>query len=102
MRQPIRRLASRVRDPSCDPLPCTSDTAIVLPCSGGAHIAGRAALAGALAGFTLLARSVRMRLVMGRVSEKVAIVTGAAGGIGRATAVLLAREGATVIAVDID
>jgi NAD(P)-dependent dehydrogenase (short-subunit alcohol dehydrogenase family) len=39
---------------------------------------------------------------MGRVSEKVAIVTGAGAGIGRATALLLAREGATVLAVDLD
>ena len=34
----------------------------------------------------------------GRVAGKVAIVTGATSGIGRATAVLLAREGACVVA----
>lgn len=39
---------------------------------------------------------------MGRVDGKVAIVTGAASGIGRATALLLAREGAHVVVADID
>jgi len=39
---------------------------------------------------------------VGRVEGKVAIVTGAASGIGRATARLLAREGARVIVADID
>ena len=38
---------------------------------------------------------------MGRVSGKVALVTGAASGIGRASAEVLAREGATVIATDV-
>ena len=37
---------------------------------------------------------------MGRVDGKVAIVTGGASGIGRATAALLAREGARVVVAD--
>jgi 3(or 17)beta-hydroxysteroid dehydrogenase len=39
--------------------------------------------------------------VAGRVNGKVIIVTGAASGIGRATASLLAREGATVVLTDV-
>jgi 3(or 17)beta-hydroxysteroid dehydrogenase len=39
---------------------------------------------------------------MGRVSGKVALVTGAASGLGRADAILLAREGAKVVLTDID
>lgn len=39
---------------------------------------------------------------MGRMAGKVALVTGAAAGIGRACALLLAREGARVFAADID
>ena len=39
---------------------------------------------------------------MGQVSGKIAIVTGAGSGIGRACAVTLAREGAAVVATDID
>jgi NAD(P)-dependent dehydrogenase (short-subunit alcohol dehydrogenase family) len=39
---------------------------------------------------------------MGRVDDKVAIVTGAAMGIGRAAAIMLAREGAAVAVTDIE
>ena len=37
----------------------------------------------------------------GKLQDKVACITGAASGIGRATALLLAREGAIVVATDI-
>jgi NAD(P)-dependent dehydrogenase (short-subunit alcohol dehydrogenase family) len=39
---------------------------------------------------------------MARVSDKIAFVTGAAAGIGRATCLALAREGAHIVATDID
>ena len=38
----------------------------------------------------------------GRILAKISLVTGAGSGIGRAIAILLANEGATVIVSDID
>jgi NAD(P)-dependent dehydrogenase (short-subunit alcohol dehydrogenase family) len=39
---------------------------------------------------------------MGKLEDKIAIVTGAASGIGRASTLLFAAEGATVVAADLD
>ena len=44
----------------------------------------------------------RGKLMTGRVSGKVAVITGAAKGIGRGCAEMLAREGASVVLADID
>jgi NAD(P)-dependent dehydrogenase (short-subunit alcohol dehydrogenase family) len=38
---------------------------------------------------------------MGRVTDKIALITGGASGIGRATAELMAHEGATVVLSDL-
>src|SRR6202521_571342 len=39
---------------------------------------------------------------VGRIAEKVALITGAASGIGRATALLFAREGAAIALADVN
>ena len=39
---------------------------------------------------------------MGRVSGKVALVTGASSGLGKADAIMLAQEGAKVVLTDIN
>lgn len=39
---------------------------------------------------------------LGRLRDKAAVITGAAKGIGRATAKLFAREGASVVVTDVD
>ena len=39
---------------------------------------------------------------MGRVEDKVVLITGAASGLGKADAMMLAREGAKVIITDIN
>src|SRR6266568_5140636 len=47
-------------------------------------------------------RSDRRETALTRLPEKVCIITGSGSGIGRATALLFAREGASVVVADID
>jgi NAD(P)-dependent dehydrogenase (short-subunit alcohol dehydrogenase family) len=42
------------------------------------------------------------RACPGRLAGRIAVVTAAASGIGRATAIRLAEEGASVVALDLD
>jgi len=39
---------------------------------------------------------------MGRVHGKVSLITGGGSGIGRASAIILAREGASVVVTDLN
>ncbi|MAO42641.1 SDR family NAD(P)-dependent oxidoreductase, partial [Leeuwenhoekiella sp.] len=39
---------------------------------------------------------------MDRVKNKIAIVTGGASGLGKSSAILLAREGAKIVITDLD
>src|SRR5215470_1295231 len=54
--------------------------------------------------FTLQHAGARRRAKGGRMrfQDKVALITAAASGIGRATADIMAKEGAVIVAVDID
>src|SRR5205807_4636154 len=47
-------------------------------------------------------RRVHRRMSKGRLEGKVCVITGAGSGIGRASALLFAREGACVVVADVD
>ena len=44
----------------------------------------------------------RRRFFMKRLENKVAVITGSATGIGQATALVFAEQGATVVCADVD
>lgn len=69
-----------------------------VPVISGGRRRARWRCAGPLARIT---RTLRECAMAGRVAGKIALVTGAASGIGRACATLLAAEGAVVILTDI-